>query len=198
MRRPAYTLMEMLLVLAVLVVAAAASAPALSGVMRNATLTSAADTVRSQWTRAHVQAMKTGKVHAFFFETGGAKYKTEPWASPDDEVEGTGAESGSLAPAAPLAGQGTLEKSLPEGVTFLTGDLAADNRSLALETELGQGVQDKTAWSRPILFYPDGSSSDAYAIVASGETVGIRVDLRGITAVVKVGQITSLEQLQQP
>jgi hypothetical protein len=59
-------------------------------------------------------------------------------------------------------------------------------------------VQDKTAWSRPILFYPDGSSSDAYLIVASGETVGIRVDLRGITAVVKVGQITSLEQLQQP
>ena len=90
--RPAFTLMEMLLVLAILVITAALSAPALRGVMRNAELTSAAEKVRTEWTRGHVLAMKTGRIHVFRYEPNGRKYKTEPWLADDDALESAAGE----------------------------------------------------------------------------------------------------------
>jgi prepilin-type N-terminal cleavage/methylation domain-containing protein len=197
--RRGYTLMEMLLVLAILVVAAAVSAPALRGVMRNAELRAAAETVRAQWTRAHVAAMKTGRIQVFHYEIGGRKYKTTPWMSDDDALESAAGESpsGFSAPIAAGSAEFPTDKELPEGAKFVGGDMANDNRSLTIETEIAQLSQDSVQWSRPILFYPDGTSSDAYVIVGNDFELGMRVELRGLTGVVKIGDIGSLAELEQ-
>jgi len=49
----------------------------------------------------------------------------------------------------------------------------------------------------PILFYPDGSSVDAFVVVANNYQVGIRVDLRGITGSVRVGELSDLRKLEE-
>src|SRR5438477_2579418 len=97
-RRAAYTLMELLLVLAIIVIAAAAVAPSLRGTMRNTALKSAASTVRAELTRAHVMAMRTGRIHMFQYELGGTKYKLEPYIGADDALESKDGDASSAAP----------------------------------------------------------------------------------------------------
>jgi type II secretion system protein H len=199
MRSRAFTLLEMLLVLAIMVVVFAAAAPALRGVMRDAALKNAADTVRIHWTKAHVKAMKTGRIQVFRFEQDGSRFTVQPWAAADDEIE--------AAPA--VKGFGTAEEetasprldessavSLPEGTKFVAGAAALEGRSLAIEKDIKDANRFEADWSQPVLFYPDGSSSDAWVIVANERDVAIRVDLRGMTGTTTLGEITGVEELK--
>src|SRR5205823_6023807 len=93
--RHGYTLMELLLVLATIVLAAAAVAPRMTGMTRHVTLNSAAQTVRAELTRAHVLAMKTSRVEVFQYELGGRKYKVEPGIAGDDAIENATGEQDS-------------------------------------------------------------------------------------------------------
>src|SRR6476660_9963398 len=98
MTRRGYTLMELLLVLAILVIAAAVTAPSLGRTLRRTALTAAASDVRAALTKAHVLAMKSGRTHMFQYELGGLKYKIEPYIAGDDELESAqGDPSGALA-----------------------------------------------------------------------------------------------------
>src|SRR5947209_19190334 len=125
-RRRGYTLLELLLVLAIIVIAAAAVAPSFRGVMRSATLKSAANDVRAALTKAHVLAMKSGRTHVFQYELGGSKYKIEAYIAGDDELESAhGDPSGAFAGSS-TAQQTMLDKSLPEGIKFSAGDAAVE------------------------------------------------------------------------
>ena len=73
-----YTLLELLLVLAILVILAATAAPLLRGTMQDAALRSAADTIRVELTRANVRAMKSGRIQVFRFEVGGTQFSVQP------------------------------------------------------------------------------------------------------------------------
>lgn len=199
MRRNGFTLLEMLLVLAILVAIAALAAPALRGVVLTAKLRAAGDTVRTEWTRAHVKAMKTGRIQVFRFEQDGSRFTVQPWAAADDQIE-----------AAPsVKGFGTAEEetasprldessavSLPEGTKFVAGAAALEGRSQAIEKDIKDANRFEADWSQPVLFYPDGSSSDAWVIVANERDVAIRVDLRGMTGTTTLGEITDVEELK--
>jgi type II secretion system protein H len=195
-----FTLIELLLVLAILVVLAAAAAPVLRNTMRDAALKSAADTVRVERTRAHVKAMKTGRIQVFRFEQGGNQFTVQPFAASDDEIEaapqvqGFGNDQGEA--ASPKLDT-SLAVKLPEGVTFASGQAAAEGRALNIEEDIREANRFEGDWSQPILFYPDGSSSDAFVVVVHEEReVGIRVDLRGMTAAATLGEISGIEDLQ--
>jgi prepilin-type N-terminal cleavage/methylation domain-containing protein len=196
----AFTLIELLLVLAILVVLAAAAAPVLRNTMRDAALKSAADAVRVEWTRAHVRAMKTGRIQVFRFEVGGSQFTVQPWAAADDEIEsaplvqGFGTDQGEI--ASPKLDT-SLAITLPEGVTFASGEALAEGRALSIEEDIRDANRFEGDWSQPILFYPDGSSSDAFVIVTHADReVGIRVNLRGMTAAATLGEINSIDELQ--
>src|SRR3569623_1458285 len=190
--RSGFTLIEILLVLAIIIIAAAAVSPALRGVMRNARLRAAASDVRAALTKAHVTAMKTGRIHVFQYELGTRRYKLEPWISDDDALESKDA-SGSAPP--PPSVPAANEKSLPEETKFAAGDATVECRGETIEQEL-QGTSGGAAWSRPILFYPDGSTADAFIVVGNEHNVGIRIDLRGHTAAVHVGEMGDLKLLE--
>jgi Tfp pilus assembly protein FimT len=187
----------MLLVLAILVVVAAVAAPALRGVMQNAALKNAADTVRVHWTKAHVRAMKTGRIQVFRFEQEGAQFTVQPWAAADDELES----------APPIQGFGEDEEvvsprldknqavTLPEGTKFVAGSAALESRSQSVEEGIRDANRFEANWSQPILFYPDGSTSDAYVIVANEREAAIRVDLRGLTGSATIGEVTDKDEL---
>jgi Tfp pilus assembly protein FimT len=184
--------MELLLVLAIIVIAAAAVAPRMTGVMRNVTLNSAAQTVRAELTRAHVMAMKTGRVQVFQYEVGGRKYKLEPWIAGDDAIESPNGQENS-APSSHAKTQ--AEPMLHEGAKFAAGDAAVESRSEKIEQELQSSTG--TTWSRPIMFYPDGSAGDAYIVVGNDHNTGIRIDLRGMTAAVHLSEIKDLKLLEE-
>ena len=200
-RNSGYTLIEMILVLAILVAAAAIAVPALNGIMRNTNLTAAADAVRTEWTRAHVKAMKTGRIQVYRYEPMGNKFIVEPYISDDDELEGNGAaEPVNAAPVAastnPVGPNIIDHRTLPEGITFVGGEAVTDSRGAAAEQSVST-TGGQSEWSSPILFYPDGSSSDAYVIVGNDRQVGIRIELRGMTATARVGEVASLSNLEQ-
>ena len=200
-RRNAFTLIEIMLVLAVMVVLAALSAPALRGVMRRQQLQAAADAVRADLTRAHVQAMKSGRVQVFRAEIGGRKYKIEPYIAGDDAIESV---AGAQDSSGKVYGQGVYDptaavasqRELPDGTAFVEGDAVEASRSAPIEAEL-YGLGQDAAWCQPILFYPDGTCSDAHVVVGNEQQAGMRLDLRGMTGVVTLGEIAAVEALKQ-
>jgi len=200
-RRRGYTLMEMLLVLAVLVMVAALSAPAMQAIMRRATLTSAGDAVRIDFTRAHVKAMKTGRIQVFRYELGGRRYRVQPWIAGDDSLETnsqTGASEGLALDVEGAASADTgEEKELPEGTTFAAGDAVEESRGSVVGEAVANDSSAEGDWSRPILFYPDGSSSDAFVVVGDQFERGMRIDLSGLTGTSKVGPISALQTLME-
>jgi type II secretion system protein H len=194
-RRRGYTLIELLLVLAIIVIAAAAVAPSMGRMARNSTLQAAAGDVRAELTRTHVQAMKTGRSYVFQYELGGRKYKVEPWIGDDDALESKDGDPNAAFVMESPTGVPKGERSLPEGIKFALGDAAIESRGERIEQALGSSGT-ATTWSRPILFYPDGSSADAFVVIANDHEAGIRLDLRGLTGAVKVGELTSLQELE--
>jgi len=195
--RRGYTLVEILLVTAIIVIVAAIAAPSFRGTMRHMSLQSAANEVRAELTRAHVLAMKTGRTQVFQYEVGGDKYKIEKWAAGDEELEGAGGETTPVPSPQTISAEGLLpgERKLPEGTKFVMGDSAMGTRSQRIEEELMS--TGGANWSRPILFFPDGSSVDAFVVVGNEFDRGIRVELRGMTGAVKVGNASDLRQLEE-
>jgi type II secretory pathway pseudopilin PulG len=189
--------MELLLVMAIIVALAAVAAPSFRGAMRNISLKSAVSEVRAEMTKAHVLAMKSGRTQVFQYELGGSKYKLEPWIDGSEAVEGQGNDPAAVATRQPGAGADPDllpgERRLPEGTKFTVGDSAIESRSQRIEQELGSAGAN---WSRPILFFPDGSSVDAFLVIGNEFDAGIRLDLRGMTAAVKVGDVGSLQALE--
>lgn len=194
-----FTLIELLLVLAILVILAAAAAPVLRGTMQDAALRSAADQIRVEWTRANVRAMKTGRIQVFRFEQGGTQFNVQPYAAADDEIEAAPAVQGFGSAEEEVTSprlDKTLSVTLPEGVTFASGEALTEGRALSIEQDISQANRFDGNWSQPILFYPDGSASDAFVVVVNEREVGIRVNLRGMTGGVTLGEITDVKDLE--
>lgn len=188
-RRGGFTLIEMILVLAVLVMVASMALPALEGPMNDQRLRKAADLVRAQWARARVKAMEDGRMYVFRYEVGGELYVVQPWQGQTDAVEA----SGDPTAATPFTGGampqidarnarnplGISGLKLPPGIKFFSGQATADSRSLEV-TANTTGADSASNLSQPIIFYPDGSTTDA-RLILTNERFFVRLDLRGLT-----------------
>ena len=94
-------------------------------------------------------------------------------------------------PVEPMLAKAATE--LPEGVIFLAGETLSDNRSSEIDAALAQQLARETVWSPPILFYPDGTTSDARVVLANKKRQVIEVTLRGITGMAQAGELTRME-----
>ena len=85
------TLVELLLVLALLVVVGSLAAPLYEGSFSSLRLRRGTDQVLASWSEARTHAIEAGKIYQFRFEPEGGKYRVDPWAggleleSPEDE-----------------------------------------------------------------------------------------------------------------
>jgi hypothetical protein len=70
------------------------------------------------------------------------------------------------------------QNRLPDGIVFISGNVASSAQTLATLP-----LTAESAWSPPILFHPDGTTSDATLLLANEYQVAIRVTLRGLTGI---------------
>jgi prepilin-type N-terminal cleavage/methylation domain-containing protein len=197
-RRSAFTLLELLLTLSVLAAIAAVAIPQLGLLLGDRRVVRAGEQLRVEMTRLRVDAMREGRVMMMEGMIEGNSFRIKPFFSSTDSTEAldqTGSQASLLTGAAqavavpitqdPAAAEETIE--LPEDVRVLSVGVVSAARATEIEQQTlqnqGQG------WSRPILFFPDGSTSTA-AITLSHESVGrVVVKIRGITGDVMVSEV---------
>ncbi len=110
--RRAVTLVEILLVLVILVILAAAVAPSFYRTVRDAKLRSAGEQVRTEWNKAHIKAMKNGRIYVFRFQPGGRKFQVEPYMAEDVTSDAASTSTFAPPPAPPQRGGVKLQLSL--------------------------------------------------------------------------------------
>lgn len=183
--RRAITLLEVLLVLALLVMLSAMTWPALDRPMSNQRLRKAADQVRTGWARARVEAMTTGQTFAFRCTIGENRFEIAAQAGPE-AVDSPPADQ-----AAPAAA--SRQYSLPEDIRFAGGQTLFDSRAAMFGQSEGETVPAEGQVSEPILFYPDGTTSTATLILENQYHRQIEISLRGLTGVMTVGEPRAAE-----
>lgn len=184
-RRPAYTLFELTLVAALLLVLLVIAYPSFDAMYANVRLKAAADGVQTAWARARVHAVNEGRAYRFGFVPTKGNYRV----APDSPEFWSGGGS--------LPGDGTgayflLEDALPKGVRFNTADAPDTGAETEGETALPPGSVEPSTYSAGVTFLPDGTAADDVEIVFRARGAwGLRMRLRALTGVVTVQPLKS-------
>lgn len=189
-RANGFTLIEMLLVLALLVALAAIVWPALDRPLANQRLRRAADQVRAEWIRARTKAITSGEVVAFRFRPNDGAYRVEAKT-----------DSAALSVAFGMAGQTSIDQvrpvaaTLPDKVVFLVQEVGADSRAAMLANRDRANSIVEFDWSEPILFFPNGTATAARVVLGGENERCIGLELRALTGDGRVGPVFPLSEM---
>jgi Tfp pilus assembly protein FimT len=194
-RHHALTLLEILLVLALIVIVFAVAVPTLTGSLSHQRLKKSGEVVRAAFSRARVEAMRTGQIQAFHSQAWGNKYDVVSWSMAEDAIEADVPAAADV-PATSAGGWGLMNaqtaETLPDGIVFVGQTEIVDERTETIAAEAvdtaATASRYDTPWSPPILFYPDGTTSDARVVLRNERGWIVAVELRGLTGVASVGR----------
>ncbi len=209
----AFTLLELLIVMVLVVAIMALAAPWLKRVWVRSTLKSAAQTLQGELYTTRLDAMKSGEAYLFRYqsqtgvyeilpkkvydalhsETPDSPYATRSVGTPLDQERLPDEQFSTLAYRKSLPNRftfGTVKPILNPGETLeidVTRTVGTDLHSFPSFSEPTQPV-----WSEPILFFPNGRTSNGSLEIL---TVGnyrfqIELTLRGLTGTARLGEIT--------
>lgn len=216
------TLVEILVVLALLVVIGGLVVPVFTGSFASVRLRRAGDQVVTGWSRARSEAIESGQPYQFRFTPESGKFIIEPWtgllgeeglasqnsssssassASASTSSTTTNASSSSTATkSSSESSEGTSTAStngaLPEEIVFKNGELAVEDYQSG-ERSVGSLQDAGESESIPILFFPDGTASGASVLLTNGKKQFVRVTLRGLTGVGRASEVLTQEELQR-
>lgn len=208
-RRAGYTLFEMLMVQGLLVMMVAASWPMLRSPLGKNQLTDAARQVRVELVKARHKAIETGVAQQFRFQPGAKTFEVTPVIAKKPEVSARNRtpiskdnsilamnDSETDTPAA-------VHRELPDGVLFCEAAESATEEEQAGSTSISadRGNRRENAfanedeeWSAPILFQPNGRTSDAKIRLKGKRNFEIEVALRGMTGIPTIGEAHRVEE----
>jgi prepilin-type N-terminal cleavage/methylation domain-containing protein len=182
-QRPGFTLMELMLVLALMVVLAAISYPSIDALYGTFRVTAAGDAVRAAWAQARAHAVNEGCAYRFGIVSGGASYRVAPETT-DYWPDATSVST----PVDPSVHPFVLTENLPRGVRFNFSKSSQD-----AGPEPGGGgtgsdqppPSDPGSYTKVVTFQPDGTASDDVEIVfQSSGARPLTIKLRGLTGTV--------------
>jgi hypothetical protein len=132
--------------------------------------------------------MQAGESYAFRFQPKGGHYQIALLSA----LTTTGTPATDSAPVEPTSGDDYADSdilrlsrdALPEGVIF-------DSAQLGDDTQASQ--TNNSDWSAPILFYPDGATSDAVVTLANSHGAHLRVTLRGLTGISRTAEVEAAQ-----
>ncbi len=183
--RCAYTLVEMLIVLAVLAVLTALSWPAVRGMLGKSELRDAAKQVRVALARARLEAMESGVPQRFRYAPGAGRFEVVQLSAAFDERGAPPRQAGG-----PSRVNEPAEHALPHGVWFAEPEVS----QRGVDVPASHGTTGEDGWSAPIVFYPNGRSSNARIQLANSGGRYVEVALRGLTGTTKIGPLQRREQ----
>jgi prepilin-type N-terminal cleavage/methylation domain-containing protein len=188
MNRRGLTLVEIILVLSLLVIIGAVAAPLLEGSFARSRLHHGGDLLRAAWSRARLAAIETGAPHVFRYQVQGSGYQILPLVALSDPAAAyppaTGGDERDPSDMLRLGGD-----RLPDGVVFAFGQVSSAPQLAAVP------MPADGAWSSPIVFRPDGTTSDAVVLLANARGQRIRVTLRGLTGISRASDVLSEDEL---
>jgi prepilin-type N-terminal cleavage/methylation domain-containing protein len=164
--RRGFTLLEVTLVLALIVILGAMAWPSIEAMYGDMRLTAAADQIRARWADARTQAIEEGRPYRFAVQLDG-RFRIAPDTS--QEWGGGGTDLPPDTDVPPLV----VEESLPKGVNFADGT--------------GKDSTDSGDWLTIVRFLPEGNADRDVDIVF--ESTGYRpvvLHLRGLTGSVSM------------
>ena len=189
-----FTIAEILLVLAVLVVISGLIFPPVMRLMADQPLKEAAERARSQLANVRIRALDTNIAWQFRFEPGGSHYLWMP-----QESAASSTSTGSAAGSTGANNLGPQTSALPKGIVF-----ASDVNGVAfgvehLPPELVMGSANayeltQVSWSGPLTFQPDGSSADTELAVVDTRNRQVRLIVRGLTGGVSVARMETRQR----
>lgn len=179
--RSAYTLIEILLAVMIIVILTSLAASPLMQNWRDQRTGSATEDVRALLAGTRILALDRDETWQFLFEPGGTHYLRVPQSAP---LESTG----------DTENRGKYADTLPSEITFgQTGSGAGATVSPeVLNGLVNAGELSGVSWSAPILFYSDGTSSEATFEVADQYGNSRSIYVRGLTGGVTVRDGSSL------
>src|SRR3954447_2768836 len=183
-RKRGVTLVEICLVLALLVVIAAVAIPAMGGAFARASLRGGCDTLRAAWSKARMAAIQKGQSYVFRCEPRGSRFQIvslDQIGLPETQEQQPTDSDAERAPEDILR---LSRMQLPDGVIFAKADIGSSTQLAATG-----GTTDGGPWSTPILFRPDGTTSDASMVLQNEPGNTIRITLRGLTGISTAGEV---------
>jgi len=199
--RRGFTLMELLLVLAVLLLLAGIAAPALITAYDKHLFRQDVEEVRTRLARTRLHAVDTGVLYQFRFEPGGRRYLVVPLEIDSDAApNATGtSNTSSLSTRYPMHA-GLLREAMSFELIEDTDTAPPAMPDIPPVPEaLLQGFPDATelagvSWSPPIVFRPDGEAEEAAFFIVDDDKRSVRFHVRSLTGAVSVGDIQQEKQ----
>jgi hypothetical protein len=183
--RPASTLFELLLVLAIIVILAALAYPSLDSLYGEYKMTAATDMVRASWAKARSHAIEEGRPYRFSVVPNKGNFRV----APDSPDYWSGEPPTPPDPANPPA---DLRDTLPKGIRFGSADsVRAGGLDTEGESSLPADHADWGAYSTTVVFLPDGTSrgtarEDVEISLYGRGASPVTLHLRALTGVVTV------------
>ncbi len=154
--RRGYTLFELIVVVALIVVLASLAIPSIQSMYADSKLQAAVDQVSGKWAQMRTRAILEGRPYRFAVGANGSDFRVAP---DDAQYWGGGDPPAPSDPAnAPLVVQG----SLPHGIQFTQSDTVSTNPYDALNPPPSSS---SGAWTTVAVFLPDGTAQQDVEIV---------------------------------
>lgn len=206
LQRGGFTLVELLVVLTILGLLVGMSWPSLTRLMSRTRVKEAAKSVRTELGETRLRAIESGMPQIYRFQPGTGLFEVRPkeeeTAGPavlesaleqlSDEAADTESITGGNVEDEPV-----YERYLPEGMLFAGQEVArqpeAEEEAEGLAGLSTAEMAEQQIWSEPIVFYPNGRTSNARIRVTDGERYAVDVSLRGLTGTVRVGPTNRID-----
>jgi prepilin-type N-terminal cleavage/methylation domain-containing protein len=179
--RPSFTLLEMVLVVAIMGIVLGLGIPSYQNYRRDVVVRAAADSVRTALTSARARAMDEGRPYRFAVVPGQGYYRV----APDNPAywSGGGNPSGDDPDNPPLI----LEDVLPERIRFQMGN---DNGADPGDGPSPDSVNPSQYVTTAVL-NPDGTAQDDVSITLRKQgTAPLVVSVRSLTGIARVRKTT--------
>jgi len=176
--RQGYTLFEVILVLALIVLLAALTYPSVDAMSADSKVTAGGDMVRAAWADAQARAIDEGSAYRFFIIPNAGNFRVAP--ATQSNLAGNQASD-------EMNHSWTMEGKLPKPIVFATGEGASSGPvDSGIDDSVDTGPGNAAgSWVGVVTFLPDGTArDDAQVRIVGPGCRPLLLRVRGLTGAV--------------